>query len=174
MNEPVASQHKPKPKPKKRSLRNFLLQPGLQTVLGLYTILLSTLFALSLGIIIYWNFADLFQSVLLLTDAQDEVKEILRDYWISVELYVFLAIAVYMVSVVSVTVWYTHRLVGPTIAFHKHIMALVNKRYDIRIVLRRNDAFGEVAEALNLLSSTLEKEQNQTGKKGRSPSDLTG
>src|ERR1700722_10850798 len=65
----------------KRRVRNFILQPLLQVKLGLYAILLSILFAVALGAILYFNFHDLVNAVRVLTDAQDEVDDLFDQYF---------------------------------------------------------------------------------------------
>lgn len=163
MNQVVS--HKPDPTegdreaPVRRKYKNFLLQPGLQTTLGLYSIILSFLFAGTVIAIIYFNFAELIDSILLLTDAPEEVKDIMSSYWRASQVYIYLAVGVYISAMITITIWYTHRLVGPSIAFRRHILALISEKYYARTNLRKGDAFAEVAEALNSLSEALEEKE---------------
>ena len=143
----------------KRKLKNLLLSPQLQTTLGIYSIILSFIFAGSVIGIIYYNFSDLIRSILVLTDAPDEVRDIMRSYWMESQLYVYFACGMYVLLMVTLTVWYTHRLIGPSIAFKRHILSLAEGKYKSRTSLRKGDAFEEVAQALNLLSKTLEEQK---------------
>lgn len=151
------STHTPGAKPKRR-FRNFLLQPLLQVKLGLYAIILSTLFACAMAVILYQNFAGLVNAIVLLTDAEDEVRDLFLDYWRGTQIWIYLTFLVYLGSTVAISVLYTHRLVGPTIAFRRHLQDLTAGQYGARTFLRRGDAFKEVADELNRLSETLEKE----------------
>ena len=145
----------------KRRMRNFLLQPLLQVKLGLYAILMSIGFAAALGGIIYHNFAGLVTSIVLLTDAEDEVRELFMDYWHGTQLWIYLVFAVYIIGMVILSVLYMHKLVGPTYAFRRHIRSLAEGRYNARTYLRKGDAFLEVADELNRLSEVMEKTKGQ-------------
>ena len=70
-----------------RSIKNYLLQPGLQTVLGLYAIVLTLVFAVTVGTIFYLSFHDLYEVILGLTDVQQEVIEIIDEYMLNANMY---------------------------------------------------------------------------------------
>ena len=142
----------------KRKFLGFILKPLIQTKLGLYCIALSVLLVLSLGLIIYSNFADLVESILLLTDAPREVQSIFADYWQSTQGWIYLTLLAYVAATVGVSAWYTHRFVGPAIAFKKHLEEIAVGNYSFRTSLRKGDAFEDVAKALNRASEVLEKE----------------
>lgn len=148
----------------KRRVRNFLLQPLLQVKLGIYAIVLAILFAVSLGAILYHNFAGLVNSIVLLTDAEDEVRDLFLDYWQGTQLWIYLCFLIYLLATVTISVLYTHKLVGPTYAFRRHLRSLAEGRYNARTFLRRGDAFVEVADELNHLSEVLEKTKGGAGK----------
>ena len=63
--------------------------------------------------------------------------------------------AVFVLLNLCASIYFTHKMVGPTVAFRRHIAALKEGRYDAKIKLRRGDAFNEVASALNELSDVL-------------------
>ncbi len=132
-----------------------MLQPLLQVKLGLYAIILSVLFAASLGWIVYHNFAGLVNSIVLLTDAEQEVRELFLDYWKGAQLWVYGAFGSYLSATILLSVLYTHKLIGPTIAFRRHIRAISEGRFDVRTKLRDGDAFIEVADELNRLSEIM-------------------
>ena len=141
----------------KRRARNYLLEPLLQVRIGMYSIILSILFSVALGAILYFNFASLINSIVLMTDAEDEVREIFMSYWSGTQLWLYLTFAVYIFLTVSVSVYFTHKLVGPTIAFRRHIRSIADGRYNARTYLRKGDAFREVADELNHLSEVMER-----------------
>lgn len=141
----------------KRRFRNFLLQPLLQVKIGLYAILLSVLFAGALGAIVYYNFAGLVSSIVLLTDAEAEVKDLFMGYWKDTQMWIFLCFGIYLLATIAISVLYTHKLIGPTIAFRRHIRSIAEGRYNARTYLRKGDAFAEVADELNNLSEVMEK-----------------
>jgi signal transduction histidine kinase len=141
----------------KRKLSNFMLQPLLQIRLGLYNILLSLAFCLALVAIFYVNFNKFYDLVLELTDLREEVTDILRSYVQGLVGWVAIGTTIYFFITVGVSIFFTHRLVGPTYAFRRHIRELKNGNYGSRVVLRKGDAFQEVAEDLNDLAVTLEQ-----------------
>ena len=141
----------------KRKLSNFMLQPLLQIRLGLYSILLSLAFCLALVAIFYINFYKFYDLVLELTDLREEVTDILQSYVRGLIGWVAVGTTVYFFITVAVSIFFTHRLVGPTYAFRRHIRELKNGNYGSRVVLRKGDAFQEVAEDLNDLAVTLEQ-----------------
>ncbi len=141
----------------KRKLSNFMLQPLLQIRLGLYSILLSLAFCLALVAIFYINFYKFYDLVLELTDLREEVTDILQSYVRGLIGWVVVGTTVYFFITVAVSIFFTHRLVGPTYAFRRHIRELKNGNYGSRVVLRKGDAFQEVAEDLNDLAVTLDQ-----------------
>jgi methyl-accepting chemotaxis protein len=145
----------------RRKLTNLLLKPLLQTKIGLYCIMLSVLLAAVIFWIVYHNFADLVLSILELTDAPQEVREIINSYWYSIQFWVYTVLLVYVLLTILISVWYTHRFVGPGVAFHRHLKALAEGDYSYRTVLRRGDAFPEIAEALNQASEALEDQRHR-------------
>jgi hypothetical protein len=139
----------------KRRVRNFLLQPLIQVKIGLYSIVLSIFFAVALGVILYFNFSSLFDAIITMTDAKEDVEDIIGSYWRGARPWLFLSFFVYLVAQIGLSVLYTHRLVGPTFAFRRHIRAIAEGRYNVRTYLRRGDAFVEVADELNHLSEVM-------------------
>jgi len=144
----------------KRKLTNFLLQPLLQVRLGLYAILLSLAFGISVFAIIYVNLYKFYDLVLELTDLREEVSEILNADIRGIFLWMLLALVVYFFITVAISIFFTHRLVGPTYAFRRHIKDLSRGNYKSRVILRKGDAFQEVADDLNELALKLEKRQS--------------
>lgn len=151
----------------KRLIRNFLLQPLLQVKLGLYAITLSLSFVAIIIFLIYSNFANFVDAVVQLTDVEDDVKDLFLEYWAGTRLWIVGCSVIYLIATILVSVIFTHRLVGPTVAFRRHVRSLREGKFQARTFLRRGDAFIEVAEELNLLSEVLEKGQlpNYTAKK---------
>jgi len=147
----------PMAKPKRR-VRNFLLMPLLQVKLGLYSILLTILFSAAMAGILYLNLKKFAVIVLQLTDVQEEVTELLDAYMRDTRWYLGIAIATFIAINVVISVLYTHRLIGPTIAFRRHVRALADGRYNVRTFLRKGDAFAELADELNHLSEVLDRQ----------------
>ena len=140
-----------------RSFKNYALQPLLQIKLGLYSILLSLGFALVVSGILYINLAKFSDIILQLTGVEDEVKDLLNQYIAPAKIQVLATIVIYVVINIVVTILYTHKLIGPTIAFRRHVRMIADGKLQYRTVLRKGDAFEELADDLNKLSTFLEK-----------------
>lgn len=156
----------------KRRVGNMLLQPGIQTKMGIYGIFLSLAFAISAVAILWLNFNELINTILELTDAREDMEDILKSYLMDTQIWIFTAFFVYILATIGVSVWFTHRMVGPTVAFKRHLNELAKGNYRIRTNLRDGDAFVDVAGALNNLSDTLEKRYGHGG--GDSPGQTGG
>ena len=139
-----------------RSFRNYALQPLLQIKLGLYSILLSLGFALAVCAILYFNLGKFSDIILQLTGVEDEVKDLLTQYIAPAKIQVIAVVVIYILINIAVTVLYTHKLIGPTIAFRRHIRMIADGKLQYRTVLRKGDAFAELADDLNKLSAFLE------------------
>lgn len=139
----------------KRRIRNYLLEPRVQLRLGLVNVIMSLAFAAtSLGILAYHQ-RQREARWLELSGVSPDMQAILTAY--QVELFVILAGlgAVFVILSVGLSILFTHRMVGPTYAFRRHIRALREGDYDAYTGLRPNDAFEEVAAELNELSAAL-------------------
>lgn len=143
-------------KVQQRRLRNFLLDPLLQVKLGLYAIVLALAFCSIMVGLFYNNFYRFYDLILEFTDLREEVTEIMNSYIQDMVVWTFLGTLVYFILTVSVSIFFTHRLVGPTYAFSRHIQELLKGNYNSRVTLRKSDAFSNIAEELNDLAENLE------------------
>ncbi|MBQ49949.1 MAG: hypothetical protein CMP10_21395 [Zetaproteobacteria bacterium] len=149
----------------KRRLRNILLQPLVQVKLGMYSICLAFLFSIVIMTLLYMNFYRFYDMVLELTDLREEVSMLLQGYIMDATGWLLTTVIVYLIMNIAISVYYTHRLVGPTYAFRRHIDLLRNGEFDSRVQLRKGDAFEEVANDLNDLASQLDTNNGQIQKK---------
>ena len=58
----------------KRKFRNYFLQPLLQIKLGLYSIILTAVFSLTVSVILYLNLVDFATIIFALTDSESEIR----------------------------------------------------------------------------------------------------
>ncbi len=149
----------------KRQLSNFLLKPLLQTKIGLYCIILSLLFTAIIAGLLYVNLAQIFRLIVEMTEAPEEVQTILWNQLSSLQAWVYLSLGIYILAVVTLSIWYTHKLVGPVVAFTRHFEALERGDFTARTILRKHDAFHDAAAALNKATETLEKKAKGTSEK---------
>lgn len=140
-----------------RNTRNYLLKPMVQVRLGLYSIVIGVLFAAGTLGVLYAALDRTLTLLLSLISEKDEAHRIIEQQFEQAALYLVVLCVVFVVSTVSVSILYTHRLVGPTYAFRRHLKALRDGRYEVRTMLRKHDAFTEVADDLNLLAEELQR-----------------
>lgn len=139
----------------RRSIRNFLLQPLLQIQLGLYSVLLSFTFSGVIAWLFYVHLNSFATIVIQLTDTEDEVLKMLYRSLDEMRFSVIGAIVGFLLVNLAVSILFTHKMVGPTIAFRRLIQGLSEGKYGTQIKLRDGDAFTEVADELNHLSTVL-------------------
>ena len=146
----------------RRKVRNFLLQPALQTRFGLYSIALSLVFSCIVFAILYINLSDFSDIVLALTDSGSQVRDLFATYMLHTRWWLAYTVLLYFVANLLVSIVLTHRLVGPTVAFRAHIDKLCKGNFRDRVHLRKGDAFEDVASELNRLTAIMEKNQGKS------------
>lgn len=142
-----------------RSAKNYLLRPLIQVRLGIYSILLGVLFAGGMLGVVYAALTRVFQQLLALIVDKDEATRIVEQQFRDTAVWLVVLTVIFVVGTVVVSILYTHRLVGPTFAFRRHIRSLREGRYEVRTALRRHDAFKEVADDLNALAEHLQQQR---------------
>ncbi len=139
----------------RRKKKNWILQPVVQLRLGLYSILLSLLFSCVTGVFLYFVLADFGDFLGILANKQSSVYEFFVSYIKNSFYWYTFFIVFYLSCTVLVSIVATHRLVGPTYAFRRHIRQLMAGDFEAETILRKGDAFQEVAIDLNDLSEYL-------------------
>jgi methyl-accepting chemotaxis protein len=148
----------------RRKLVNYLLNPSIQLKFGLYAIGLAIIFLAAISTLFYFHFAKLYTVILELTDLRDEMSTLIHNYLLEASRWTFVIVLLYIALNILFSILLSHRLVGPTIAFRRHIQALIKGNYTSRIRLRKHDAFAEVAADLNKLAEVLHDAAQHTAK----------
>lgn len=138
-----------------RKLINLLLQPLVQLRIGMVNTAISLFFVGGLGWYAWDRLHQITEVITTLTQADDEISKLISSYLTNVAVVAGVTAAAFIIISLAATVWMTHKLVGPTIAFRRHIAALLEGKFGTRLVLRKGDAFTEVADDLNRLSEFL-------------------
>jgi nitrate/nitrite-specific signal transduction histidine kinase len=146
----------------KRSFKNWVLQPYLQVKLGIYSIFLAISLSASLAAIIYLQLNQFVIAIIQLTDIEDEVRVLLSEAWDRTRWWMTAILIAFVIANIAISIISTHRLVGPTVAFRRHIQELSRGNYSAKTVLRKHDAFREVGDELNALSDILAEKQEGT------------
>jgi signal transduction histidine kinase len=136
----------------KRKLRNFLLEPSLQIQFGFACSILAIGYTIALFYFLHINFDDLIAKFLVGSELKNEAAALLalRQKWIISR--VILIGLLFIFSMVLLSIFYTHRMVGPIRQITKHVTELRKGNFASRIHLRKTDAFKNLAEELNLLA----------------------
>lgn len=140
-----------------RRIRNFLLQPGLQLQMGIYVITVALLTSAAIAGVLYLTFARILDLLLELTDFRSEVTAILLEYSMAAAFWLVMLMLIFVALNLLISVLITHRLIGPTVAFRRHIEQLCRGNFASRISLRESDAFREVARDLNRLAELMQE-----------------
>jgi methyl-accepting chemotaxis protein len=148
----------PPTEPERRG--KYLLKPMLQLKVGIYHVILGTCFVFTLIGVLHSQWIR-FRTWLELTELRTMIDSEVMAYVQSTALWVGLATIIFLGVSVVITILTTHRMVGPTVAFQRHIQALIAGNYDARTNLRPDDAFQEVAADLNALSEVLRKRHSE-------------
>ncbi|MFK7823558.1 MAG: hypothetical protein AB8G05_05345 [Oligoflexales bacterium] len=147
-----------------RRLRNYLLQPLLQVKLGLYSIILALCFSSVIILIVYLNMKDFADIVVVLTEHESEIRELFFEYAAISQWWISFFVLGFLLSNIIISVTYTHKLVGPTIAFKNQLERLRSGDFSQKVSIRKGDAFMEIANELNLLTEILEENDGNIGK----------
>ena len=108
-------------------------------------------------VLMYGHFYELVESILLLTDAPEEVRAIFDDHWSSFSSWLYLSSVLYFLLTIAASVYYTHKFVGPSVAFQKHLEEIAKGNFKHLTHLRKGDQLEGVADALNKVSEVLSK-----------------
>lgn len=150
-----------------RYIRNYLLNPFFQLKIAFYSILLTFLFCIACTGALYLNISEALDFILTLTDVPETAQEVLSSQlWATSRWILFLSV-LYLLSMSLIAVLYTHKMIGPNVAFKRHVEALLMGDYKARTFLRKGDAFDEVATSLNALSKALEERLNNSAEENK-------
>lgn len=138
-----------------RKLVNYLLQPLQQLRLGIISVITSLVFVAALGTYIYSKLMQFTDVVITLTQADNEIHVLLEKYLGSVATTTLIGTIFFISINMILTIYFTHKMVGPIVAFRRHIGQLMNGKFETKTKLRHGDAFTEVADDLNKLSDRL-------------------
>ena len=141
----------------KRSIQNLILAPRLQMPFALYSTLATLLFvAASIGVLT-WVGNDSISLILALTDAPKETQDVLNSVLSKSTLLISALAVIFVLINFSVSLFISHRMVGPVIQFLRHVKALKDEDYSSRVNIRPKDGFYDLAGALNELAESLEE-----------------
>ena len=146
----------------RRRVVNLLLQPFVQLRVGLANVTISLIFVCLLGGYAYTKLVHFADVVVTLTQADKEIFQLLSGYLSNVAWTTVIGAVVFILVTLFLDVWLTHKMVGPTVAFRRHIKELMEGNFQAKTSLRRGDAFTEVADDLNLLSEKLQQYVRKT------------
>lgn len=145
-------------KDNKRSIKNYLINPREQLKLA-FLITFQTLVAVAGACYFVYNMHyPLFESLIIVTgEVSDDNFQLLSDNTFATIKIISMFAALYVFMMSAVIVWYSHRFVGPEVAFRHHAKALTEGKTSARIRLRKGDAFKDLAGDLNKLAETLDE-----------------
>jgi hypothetical protein len=145
-----------------RKIKNFLLNPDIQLAFALNIVALSAFFVIGIAFVVYFQLGDFIQNILSLSDFDLKTLTQLRNDWDGTMLWLGLFMVSYVGITVAICIIYTHRMIGPTIAFKRQISDLIDGKYSSKVNLREGDAFEDVADLLNDLAKSLDDKHSES------------
>ncbi len=139
----------------RRKISNFSIDPKAQLRFAQpFGILILTSFA-TINLI-FWQIFNVRETVG--SSAPPESLAVLNGIIGQVTLMACLGMT--LMGLLSLVLWivYSHRIFGPVVPLRRQIESLRAGNYDVRIRLRRNDEFKDLAEELNKLAEHLKKQ----------------
>lgn len=156
-----------------RQLKNYLLDPSRQLRSAWLFVVLCVLYAIGIA----WVFLNTLyqQHAFVMTYLDDADAASFLDVFQNPIIVSGLVQAaslslLFLLSVIVVTVLFTHRVFGPLVPIQRQVAAMQSGDYSKRINLRRKDELKDLAEAINLLASQLDKERDE-GKESKIDGD---
>lgn len=138
---------------RRRTLR--LVKPRVQLTLAFYLIAVSFGFGVLVAINTWYAYGRLYQGTLATAPAPFK-QDIMEQSTLYLNTSLVLGLG-YVIAVLGVAVGYVHRMLGPIVAFERHLRSLLRGEYSSRLSLRSGDhLYSHMAEQLNDLASRLE------------------
>lgn len=142
----------------RRSIRNYLLEPKLQLRLALYVGVSTLLAVAAASYFVGYMYQPLLNSLIQGTDKlAPQIFELLYENTMATVLIITVFTLLYIFIMTLLVIWYSHRFVGPIVAFRRHVKALIAGNTSARVKLRKYDAFTELADDLNALAEHYSK-----------------
>ena len=130
---------------------NLGLRPSLQLRLPLVVLAITIVFAALFAGHSHAAYARFLSGAIKQANIEPLVAEQTLDFLIVSGVIV----VGYVSAVLIACLAYSHRLLGPIVAFRRHLEALKNGDYGARIQLRKGDPFTDVADDMNELTAML-------------------
>lgn len=150
-------------KPNQRKLRNLLLQPWIQLRVAAWSAFVGAIFSFAIAMVFYLSLRNLSDQVANIGNLDEATILATYNIFEATRLSALGLLLGQVFISVAVSVVMTHRLVGPTVAFRRHIRNLIAGKSGQRVKLRQGDAFTEVADDLNELAEVLDNRKPKVG-----------
>lgn len=146
----------------KRSLKNYFLFLDIQMPLIISILTLTVVFTLSAIFCIYINLDNSFDHLIALGFVSEPVAASIVQQWNIIFSWIFMLFVVYGLGIISCILIFSHRMLGPNIAFIRHLQQILQENYAVRTKLRKKDAYKNIADLLNKVSESLETKIKKT------------
>ncbi len=141
----------------KRRIRNFLINPGYQLRLILWLTLVSVLLLAMNAWIFYRSFNENYAILLELAPMAGDTKNQLAAEMTMILFKLGTVSFLFLLVVSLLGIVFSHRVAGPLYKFKKVFREIQAGDPELRIHLRRDDEFRDVAEAFNEMMDSIAK-----------------
>ncbi|MBC62520.1 MAG: hypothetical protein CMP11_08680 [Zetaproteobacteria bacterium] len=156
---------KQKVKKNQRKLINIFIEPFKQFTIGLYILLVTTVFFICSAFLLTSAFLSQYEQVMgLFNVASSKAKWdfILNDVFYKNAFWVFSLYFTYAIVLFSLVLKFTHRYYGPLVSIDRFLKNLIEGQYSTRVSIRKKDELQSLVKRLNELAEKLEEKHGKT------------
>lgn len=142
-----------------RKFKNLLINPLIQFRLGgILAAILAVYSVVAVGYS-FFSLGDFIELLVEMTDVPEEAREFLQDEVFSFMVGLLAILIIFFVFCLGIIIAESHKFLGAEYAIRRHIQEnLANKKFDVPLVLRKNDYLQEIANEINDFSVKLSEE----------------
>lgn len=140
-----------------RKLQGMVTHPNIQLKFVFIFFILSSALLVLTAYFLYINFFRFFELLIELHPIKEDLQMLLEEKVSETFVSLCIGLGVYFFGIGFLMLYLSHKVVGPTIAFKRHIANLITGNTSSRVKLRKFDAFQELADDLNTLAKKMEQ-----------------
>ena len=142
-----------------RKLKNLLINPKFQLRYVVFTTMWGLILVLINAFIFYHFISENYEVFIELNDITDEAKKVLYQELYQI-IYILISSSIIFLIIIGLFgIVLSHRIAGPMYKFRKTFKEIKEGNTNLRIHLRPNDSFKEVASEFNTMMDSLVKKQ---------------
>jgi len=145
---------------KKRNLRSTLVEPFKQLKLGLYVMLISVAFLIAAAVLFVSAFTEQYKHVMEIfnvVDPKTKWELVTNDIFYHNAIKLGILFLSFISLLFTIVFKMTHKIYGPLVSIERFVDQIAEGQYDRRVIIRRGDELGRLADRLNAMAEHLQK-----------------